>query len=49
MVGYCPMFWACLGGFTLRYAQTIKDLGFDMQFNAETPRPLAQPRYPLVG
>ena len=49
MVGYCPMLWACLGGFTLRHAQTIKDLGFDMQFNAETPRLLAQPRYPLVG
>ena len=27
---------------------TIEDLGFDMQFNAETPRPLAQLRYPLV-
>ena len=39
MVGYCPMFWACLGGFTLRHAQTMKDLGFDMQFNAQTPRP----------
>ena len=36
-------------GFTLRHAQTIEDLGFDMQFNAETPRPLAQLRYPPVG
>ena len=25
--------------FILRHAQTIKDLGFDMKFNAETPRP----------
>ena len=36
-------------GFTLRHAETIKDLGFDMQFNAETPRPLAQLRYPPIG
>ena len=36
-------------GFTLRHAQTIEDLGFDMQFNAETPRPLAQLCYPPVG
>ena len=36
-------------GFTLRHAQTIEDLGFDMQFIAETPRPLAQLSYPLVG
>ena len=36
-------------GFTLRHAQMIKDLGLDMQFNAETRRPLAQLRYPLVG
>ena len=33
-------------GFTLRHAQTIEDLGFDMQFNAQTPMPLEQLRYP---
>ena len=36
-------------GFSLRHAQTIEDLGFDMQFNAETRRPSTQLRYPLVG
>ena len=36
-------------GFTLRHAQTIGDLGFDMQFNAETLRPLAQLRYLPFG
>ena len=50
MVGY--LLTNSLGmskGFTLRHAQTIEDLGFDMQFNAATPRPLAQLRYPPVG
>ena len=36
-------------GFALRHAQAIEDLGFDMQFNAETPMPLAQLRYPPVA
>ena len=36
-------------GFTLRHAQTTEDLGFDMQFNAEALRPLAQLRYSPVG
>ena len=31
-------------GFTFRHAQTIES--FDMQFNAETLRPLAQLHYP---
>ena len=31
----------------LRHAQTIE--GFHMQFNAKTPRPLAQLHYPPVG
>ena len=35
--------------FTLRNAQTIENLGFDMQFNAKTPMPLAQLSYPPVG
>ena len=35
--------------FTLSHAQTVENLGFDIQFNAETPRPLTQLRYPLVG
>ena len=52
MIGHGGLLPDVLGisrGFTLRHAQTIKDLGFDMQFNAETRRPLAQLRYPLVG
>ena len=36
-------------GFALRHAQAIEDLGFDMQFNAETLMPLAQLRYPPVA
>ena len=50
MIGHGGLLPDVLGmsrGFTLRHAQTIKDLGLDMQFNAETQRPLAQPRYPL--
>ena len=47
--GLLPNVLVMSRGFTLRHAQTIEDLGFDMQFNAETPRPLAQLRYPLVG
>ena len=35
--------------FTLRHSQAIEDLGFDMQCIAETPRPVAQLRYPPVG
>ena len=35
-------------GFTLRHVQMIEDFGFDMQFNAETLRPLAQLRYLLT-
>ena len=31
------------------YPQTAGDLGFAMQFNAETPWHLAQLRYPQVG
>ena len=51
MIGHGGLLPDVLGmsrGFTLRHAQTIKDLGFDMQFNAETQRHLAQLRYPLV-
>ena len=52
MIGHGGLLHNVLGmyrEFTLRHAQTMEDLGFDMQFNAETPRPLAQFRYPLVG
>ena len=52
MIGHGGLLPNVLGmsrGFTLRHAQTIEDLAFDMQFNAETPRPLAQFRYPPVG
>ena len=35
--------------FTLRPAQTIEELCFHVHFDAETPRPLAQLRYPPVG
>ena len=52
MIGHSGLLPDVLGmsrGFTLRHAQTIEDLGFDIQFNAKTPRPLAQLRYPLVG
>ena len=51
MIGHGGLLPDVLGmsrGFTLRHAQMIPDLGFDMQFNAETPRPLAQLRYPPV-
>ena len=40
MIGHGGLLPVVLGmsrGFTLRHAQTIEDLGFDMQFNAETP------------
>ena len=47
--GLLPNVLGIFRGFTLRHAQTIEDLGFDMQFNAETARPLAQLRYPPVG
>ena len=47
--GLLPDILGMSSGFTLRHAQTIEDLGFDMQFIAETPRPLAQLSYPLVG
>ena len=46
--GLLPDVLGMYRGFTLRHAQTIQDLGFDLQFNAETPRPLAQLRYPAV-
>ena len=39
MIGHGGLLPDVLGmsrGFTLRHAQTIKDLGLDMQFNAET-------------
>ena len=52
MIGHGGLLPDVLGmskGFTLRHAQTIEDLGFDMQFNAETPSPLAQLRYLPVG
>ena len=32
-----------------RHAQTAGDLGFAVQFKAETPWHFAQLRYPLVG
>ena len=47
--GLLPDFLGMSRGFTLRHTQTIEDLSFDMQFNAETLRPLAQLRYPPVG
>ena len=48
MIGHAVLLDMSMG-FTHRHAQTIEDLGFDMQFNAETPRPLAQLRYLLVA
>ena len=36
-------------GSTPRYAGTAEDLGFAVQFNAETPWHFAQLRYPRVG
>ena len=36
-------------GSTPRHAQTAGDLGFAVQFNAETPWYFAQLRYPRVG
>ena len=33
---------------TPRHAQMVRDFGFAVQFNAETPWPFAQLRYPLV-
>ena len=51
MIGHGGLLPDVLGmsrGFTLRHAQMIQDLDFDMQFNAETPGPLAQLRYPPV-
>ena len=52
MIGHGGLLPDVLGmssGFALRHAQTNEDLGFDMQFNAETLRLLAQLRYPPVG
>ena len=57
MVGYLERFpslarYGVLGmsrGSTLRHAQTAGDLGFALQFNAETPWHFAQLRYPRVG
>ena len=49
MIGHGGLLPDVLGmsrGITLRYAQTIEDLGFDRQFIAETRSPLAQLRYP---
>ena len=37
------------GGRSPRHAQTAGDLGFAVQFNAETPWHFAQLRYPRVG
>ena len=51
MIGHGGLLSDVLGvsrGFTLRHAQTIQDLGFDMQFIAQKPRPLAQLHYPPV-
>ena len=36
-------------GFTPRHAQTARDLGFAMQFTAETPWHITQLRYSRVG
>ena len=36
-------------GSTTRHAQTAGNLGFAVQFNAETPWPFARLRYPRVG
>ena len=47
--GFLPDVLGMSRRFTIRHAQTIEDLGSDMQLNDETPRPLAQPRYPPVG
>ena len=52
MIGHGGLLPYVLGmsrGFTLRHAQTIEDMCFHMQFDAETPRLFAQLRYPPIG
>ena len=51
MIGHGGLLPNVLGmsrGFTLGHTQTIEDLGFNMQFNAETPRPLAPGGLPPI-
>ena len=45
----CPIKGSVHRGSTPRHAQTAGDLGFAVQFYAETPWHFAQLRYPRVG